>query len=444
MGKKIREIICPKCGSTKTTKQEHDYYKCNSCDTLFFLDTADITITHLQEVRMNHSEVSKPVNKQLIVIVLVVCIAAIVSFVLLLSKDNSETKNEVVQKNTIQVSGLKNGSIETFRLKDKRTILINLVRHSKFIPNGAGAIATRGWIVIHELPSGKIIKQDPFDVDFSIKGEGNTASSSIHWYRNKEQTLFAIVNEYFIYRFDEQKLTMVDVTNTYFEGITALESGVVSIKLSEISPSLLRVATNNGQVYLYSKDLSFIQPEIRYSDFLGRRKLVDKIYNLQKMDSKEVREFDFTRVGDNTYPYRLVDYTIRKQEGSPVEVGIFLSTTKSIRTFSEEKNIVAYTDFTKDRTYFPDSKVLGWDNEGVIIAIKMSRLQNEPYTLQKLKYEDTSVLWSVKTDWTYINKVYKNVSDAFVLFTVNKDGLILLDKEGNIHHSINLDYTFET
>jgi tRNA(Ile2) C34 agmatinyltransferase TiaS len=51
MAKTIRPLLCPQCGSPDKTTFGPDQFRCNACQTEYYLDTDDVTVT----VRHQHT-----------------------------------------------------------------------------------------------------------------------------------------------------------------------------------------------------------------------------------------------------------------------------------------------------------------------------------------------------------------------------------------------------
>ncbi|MDR0229653.1 MAG: hypothetical protein LBI72_11430 [Flavobacteriaceae bacterium] len=433
MAKTIKQISCPVCSSAKVTKLEHHYYMCNSCSIRFFLETDDVTVTHIhQDITVGEGTL-KQKRKNNILIVIGVGVALVLGLSLASLFSTNDTINRdstTITKKTEKVSGIESGTITTLQLKNGKEILVNIVIKGRLVQGGG--IDAKGWLVIQEVPSGKILKQSSFEVDFSIAGEGSNTAISVRWYKNTTNTLYAIVNHYYLFRFDESTFEMVDITKNYFEGIDAFESGVSYIGIDQQYPEFMCIGVNSGKKYVFSKELSVIEPSVRMTEVFERRRIAEKIYNLPKTNPTIEKRFAFTSSGQDNYPIRLVAYNINTQKGYPTKYARFSSWSKGVAVYKEKdlKDVISYDNFTPDREYYKDSKVLSTDEEGVVIAIKMARLSNEPYTIQKLKLEDGSILWSKKTMWKDIYSVYNTVSKDYILLSIERDNFIVLDKEG--------------
>lgn len=468
MAKTIKKITCPQCGSNNVLKHEHDYYVCNSCHTRFFLDTDDVTITHKHVTQstpppFNHTVPQKKYSVGGIIaigLLVLITIGAVIFNIVNHDKAKSNGKEDFGAYESAKDEYLYSSSrekIQTVKIDNNKAVLVNVGLFDKYsLPDDK---QDHIYVFVHELPSGKILKKIDLDVDLTIKGkESNSITDEILMFRDTKNRLFFIINKYYLFRFDEKTLEMVNVSQSYFEGIKELEVGIAGIDYDDRRlESFLQVTNNNGVKYAYSHDLGLIY---KYGGNEYKKEPFSRILALELPNPTIETHYDFTKFNEkyNDKPIQLMKYNIKVQKGYFVtnvdfqwfhlsyydwDKGVQVEGDKfGPSTYTEvAKRVVDYKDFTPDRKYVDKGKVLGEDKEGVIIAIKMSLLDSEPYTVQKLKHTDGSILWTQKTDWTYISEVFAQVSNDYLVVKADYRGATIIDtKTGEITDAFKFEY----
>ncbi|MDR0229652.1 MAG: hypothetical protein LBI72_11425 [Flavobacteriaceae bacterium] len=442
MAKTIKQISCPNCGSNKLTKQEHDYYMCNSCTTRFFLDTDNVTITHKHKVSFNEvwSRQSKGIRVCIVLAVVfgVVTCLGVISNVLKGESHENGKQETVTTKRTQHVTLSGSILLEVVKINEDKTVLVNLVSYGHF--DKLGNINRKSKLFIHDLPSGEILKEEMLEIDYSIEGRAKQVSPFI-WHKTYSNQLYLVVNNYFVYHFDEKKMQLVDVSNSLFEGIKEFEEGIVGIEKNRFFEEYWQVTNTKGQMYIYSVDSGICAPI--NNSLMNQRETRELLRERTMPNPITKRQYMFTSIGkESSNPCKLVEYYEKQQKGYHPLLPEFYSTAIGIVNRGNKKTVVKMRDFTPDRAYEYGGQIIGQDEEGVVIAIQMATLNSEPLTIQKLKHNDGDILWTKKTNWRTIKKVFSQIGDNFMTVVVDND-LYIIDKKGKIEKVSQLTYDIE-
>lgn len=456
MAKTIKKIACPQCGSNDIAKHEHDYYVCNSCNTRFFLDTDDVTITHKHESVQSTPPPStslfgKNKKKSSIILTIVIIGFILIRLIPLILNNTSKptreaTTNSVSGRWDERLHGAFWSKSETVKIDDKRAVLVHTAIFDR--KTIADNDKEKVFVFIHDLPSGKLIKRIDMNVDLSILGKGaHSGSDGIKMFRDSKDHLYFIFNKIFMYRFDELTLDMVDVTKSYFDGVKELEGDLVSITIGDRRlTSFLDVVNSEGVGYTYSRDLNkvILTKNKDYSKQPFSVMLATVLPN-----PKVVTKYAFTKFNENysDKPIQLMKYRIKEQKGyfdSEIDFqwfnvnyydwdkGVQIEKDKfGPSTYTEvSSRILEYNNFTPDRTYATKSEVLGEDSDGVFIAFKASLLDSETYTVQKLKKSDASIVWTHKTDWDRLSEIFSQVNANYAVVESSFRKIFIIDNKG--------------
>ncbi|MDR2224323.1 MAG: hypothetical protein LBE34_16550 [Flavobacteriaceae bacterium] len=453
MAKTIKKIVCPQCGSNKVNEVKTDYYLCESCKTNFFLDTDDITINHnIRNTRSNKEHLSIEQSKKVAKIISVfggVFILYLIGSSLLGGKDKVAENSSVEKNTTVTPSEDKGRTISPdyklgalVQLKDDTAVLVSVITFRDVFANGDGQ---QLYVVQYDPLTGKEISKTKQKVDLSIKGAGRGGGSPIQLFNDADNELYLIINNYFLYRFDKSQKKFVVVDHKFFDPYQEFSDGVAALEYQEYSNTLI-VLTNMGKKYAFYPDIKKVFPYDKSSNVYSLP-LTEPVIETKYTFSDESRDFPDESI-------QLITYQMKVQKGYPQKdvtfewgkdfggSGIFTDRSpykkRLITDYQLEKGrVTSYKDFTPGRNYVKGGKVLGQDDEGVIIAIKMSIATNETYTIQKLKRTDGSILWSKKVDWDSV-KTVNTVGNLMLLF-VDSYNAVLMNMKGEVVSTVDLN-----
>lgn len=452
MAKKVKKIVCPQCGSNDIKEVKSDYYMCNGCRTNFFLDTDDITINHTYSNKGNSRELSVDTSKKIAKVVCVfVGIFVVYQLVkIFLFSPSSPVQGVVSENSGSSILSTKPGRTISPNYKDAHLLQINdseniVVSLAGFNDVMASENKESLYVVLFDPETGKELQRTKLKVDLSVKGAGMNISSPFTMFQDVKDNLYLIVNKYFLYRFDKNKKQFVVVDHTFFEPYTEFADGIAAMDYNDYSKGL-EIVTNMGKKYMFYPDIQKVYP-------ISEK---HKVFDLQLPNPELKTSYVFSRSSDDfpTENIQLLEYTQEYQAGYPNDKfnfswrkdfggsGIFTDRSPYkkvlILPYTKEKSRVkSYRDISPGRPYIAGGSVLGFDEEGVIVALKLTIADNEAYTIQKLRKTDGHILWSKKTAWNSVNN-YNQIKNR-ILVKTDLYNVVIVDTDGETISTIDLN-----
>ncbi|MDR0229650.1 MAG: hypothetical protein LBI72_11415 [Flavobacteriaceae bacterium] len=433
MAKTIKSIICPQCGSNKIKELEKDYFQCNSCNTNFFLDTDDVTITHKhifeggQTIR--EDDKGKVIKIALTVLFAVVFVPLFISLFSNKKSSRSSVAAVAEKKYVNKVLSPKTFGKGLVELSKDKIAFVTLGYFDELKSDGQ---TEELYLYVIDAKTAKELKRAKQKVDITKKGAGVSKNwVEIESFLDANNNLYFIVNKYLVYLFDKQSMSLKDVTDTYFKDYPAFDSGVASVSISNRSFEYLTVTNNKGTKYAFVPAIKKVVPELEWSTLLA--------LPLPKAEVK--KRYLFVDKNEQHETMRLIQFEEKQQKGYP-SYEVYSSAT--FNQYSEESGrIETNKDFTPKRIYNKGAQILAEDEEGVVIAVKIAKNDNEPYTIQKLKHTDGSVIWEVKTSWTEGILKMKQVDTSCFAFMINKTNVVVMNMKGEQVSAIVMEFTIE-
>ncbi|KUF47189.1 hypothetical protein AS361_14285 [Myroides marinus] len=449
MAKTIKKIVCPQCGSNQVDETKKDHYICRSCNTQFFLDNDDITINHNYNKGSYNPEQGVQVAKKamigLSIVIFVYFAYQVTSF--LMTDSTPENVNSTGYNTTPPPA------------RDVRYVnaSINEVDMIKD-PKGNDVIVYTGWFndifaekgkensvitVILDAKTGEEISRKAIEVDLSVIGAG-TQSTRLDYYRGANDELFLIVNHYYLFLYNPSQKVFENVTDTFFVKYPEFAGGVAAVE-SRNFDGCLTVTNNKGKQYVLYDSIGVVLPIDKVSNIYDRQLPDPEKTTSYKFSSvshdfpdEEIQLIQYEHMTQRGYPQYNVNFGWRKDYGGS---GIFTerSPYKKVLVMPYTKakaKIVSIKDLTPNHTYVDGGKILASDAESVIIAIKMSVLEKETITLQKISSLDGSVIWTKKTDWTQVRS--SSVEGDNILVRLDSTKIVVINKEGDIQMASDL------
>ncbi|MTG98388.1 MULTISPECIES: hypothetical protein [Myroides] len=450
MAKTLKKIICPQCGSNKIKELKDDYYKCESCQTNFFLDSDDININHKYTYNDSYDPNAEKNKKAAIKFVIIfLAVILVLSFigpiisVISSSKSKNTTIVEPVQeivppKKEVKMVPMSIKANTLYRLKENKVTLVQVATTNDFF---AKRDKVRLFLILNDVITGEELSRKPIDVDLSLKGVGLMTDFSVEFFKISDRDLYLIVNNYHLLKFNDVLQCFEKVDEELFRSHKEFSEGIAGLKYNTFDEGI-EVTNNLGKKFMYYIYLN----KVYSSDE------VYKVYDLPLPNGVKKTGYLFTRKSFD-YPdeaRQLIQYDYWYQEGYPMYYfyfewrrdyggsGVFSSSSPHkkvlILDYTRKKaRIGKVRDFTPNRKYAVGT-VVGSDEEGVIIAIKQSILENETYSLQKLSSKDGSILWTKKTEM----KGFRNVEMIDGVFKVGVDYNVfqIFDTKGEVLSTI--------
>lgn len=444
MAKTIKKIICPQCGSNEVVETKQDHYHCKSCNTQFFLDNDDITINHNYNTGSRNNEQGVQMAKKAIIAVSAVIFVyfgyQLTSF-LLMDTSTSPTVNALGYDTTPPAT-------RPPREVSASYFSVALMND----PKGNDVIVYSGWYndifadkgkedevvtVILDTKEGKELSRNILDVDLSLKGSG-TSSSRIDYYRGTNDELFMIVNNYYLFLYNPSQKLFENVTDTFFNKYPEFAGGVAAIE-SRTFDGCLTVTNNKGKQYAVYEGIEVILPIDKVGTIYdvplpnGVKKVSYRFSSIgHDFPEEEIQLIQYEHLIQKGYPEYNVNFSWAKDFGGS---GVFSERSPYnkvlVRPFAKIKaKIITVKDLTPNHTYVDGGHIITSDSESVTIAIKMSVLTNETYSLQKISAKDGSIIWTKKTDWKEIREVSEEGNN--VLVRLSNSNIAVISKDGDI------------
>lgn len=449
MAKTIKKIVCPQCGSNQVAETKKDHYQCMSCNTQFFLDNDDITINHNYTTSKLNNEQGVQVAKKAIIGV---------SAVIFIYFAYQITTSIFADPTPSTVNNL---GYDTTPPPEREVRYVSASYFETALvtePKGNTIIVYTGWYndifadkglenevvtVLLDATTGKELSRSIIEADLSIKGAG-THSSRLDYYRGANDELFLIINNYYLFLYNPSQKTFEDITTSFFMKYPEFAGGVAAIE-SRTFDQCLTITNNKGKQYVLYDDIEVVLPIDK----------VSTIYERALPHPTKTTSYKFTRIGHD-FPeeeIQLIQYEHMTQKGYPQHnvnfswakdyggSGIFSDRSPFkkvlVRPYTKAKaKIVSIKDLTPNHTYVDGGHVLTGDADSVLIAIKMSVLENETITLQKISGTDGSVLWTKKTDWKEVREY--DVEGDHILVRLDGSKIAVINKEGEVSLSSDL------
>lgn len=420
MAKQIKAIECPKCGSTEKTEIKPDYFRCNNCNTEYFLDNDDVTINqNIHHTNDNFKNTAAPSSiRKIVWIVVGVCAVFTLLFVIpmfFISKPN-------VDEFSVGESGGGNWwgeKISFYATADDNPVMVQVGDLS-----GKGNIET-ATISFYDLLNNKKLKQESLPVTSNKSGN----DYEIRHFKNGE--VYIIVNKQHIFKVNKKDATAEDITSTTFATHPEMSSGIADAKfLMEEYGDGIELKNNENTTYFYYPIIDKLYTKDENTE------LMDKL-DIKVPGENLVTNYRFT--GESLdYPERgiqLIQYQRKDSENGPGNYYNFYW-TKDAFTGDELYNpslkmIRSWKDFTPQRKYLnPD--LLYFDDNVVIFTFSNTPADDGPRSLQCLDAKTAEVKWTLPGADKYMGIVvtYKNgvmADNGKSIWLINNEGKIIND-----------------
>lgn len=414
MAKSIKAIECPKCGSTQKTEVRPDTFRCEGCNTEYFLDNDDINVNYT--VRQ-HAPVPAPgaplAGKSRAVVVGAVAVSAL----LLAGGMRSLFHREPVVYYPVAASGgtVVAGDPDAAR---KQPITYTWGSNETTLYPGAGGRPERVMIgnqtysgagmfkdslvaIFYDASTGTELRSQP------LPQPAGSSSLGITLRRFADGAMYALLNKTTVYQLDPLSHRVEDVSQRLFRGQPELASGVASVEfISENQGDGFNVFTNDGRTLSYYPLIHKVYgKEEVYAAQTGFESL--------RPGSPAKTAFTFSTKG-LSYPedkLQLIKYQFRDNIGGPKDKpdfewgddyggsGIFtdadphrkvLTTPAAMR----KSRVLSYSDFTPGRLYF-NPGVRYYDADLVLITFRPTAAENSPLTVQALDARTAAIRFTL-------------------------------------------------
>lgn len=419
MAKKIKAIKCPQCGSTKQKRIDEEHFECLNCGSGYLLDTDDITINH--NYNYNTPKIpAAPVNKKAVGIFIAILFFG---FVWLMVSGMFSKKDSIATAFTNKITWQNETVSQVFT--DKNNVI------KLFIVGNIGS-NTRSyndkenkklyWSV-YNVASGKTEQLNVFtDISETIS-LGDITLKPLN-----DGSIYFVFKKTKVYRYDISENSFVHMNNDLEQTIDKLKTGIASIEINQ-SYNCLDIVSNTGAKISYFPSTKI---QMQYPD---------------KGTTMPNAVLQTKYAVSNSNPNYLIQYQAMQQSGYPA----FTKPVFNI-TFNEKEEPVNATisnqdaekAFIKSHSILPIKNrmhkliVLGNNNDNVAVAYKENISEGEKYIIQLLDNKG-SVKWNLKTNFGLIDHTNNALSAKNELFVTANKTFYLIDTDGKITKTINLE-----
>ncbi|WP_316850496.1 hypothetical protein [Pedobacter agri] len=242
MPKEIKAIQCPKCGSTQKEELRPEYFRCQNCDTEYFLDDDDININH----NISYSSGIKPATiapqKIMMTIVALVIFIVLAGILLPLLFNNKRVESNLTQIPVlVDSNAYRWGDKEVINFENSANNLIIAImgyREYEFDDKQK----TANYIAFYDANTGKELSKQRL-VKLPQERLNNAA-----FRRFQNGDIYAIGNKSLLYKIDQINTRLVDVPDDFFSRHKELAAGIAQIEFigSEWGDGL-KLVTNDGK-----------------------------------------------------------------------------------------------------------------------------------------------------------------------------------------------------
>lgn len=429
MAKQIKVIKCPNCGSVQKTEIKPEHYRCDNCQTEYFLDNDDINI-HIH----HQNRPTKPINvfthnpTLKIVLASIGVIVLVTVFTLLFKRqsDNPPSQNRVSQvQNTPSSSGV-NSPPTTAKItevpkkfhtqyeycstiidKDKAYIL-TLEDHSYAYNDH------HFFFTIYDLTSNKSIKEYPID-KLSTDKFGQVKWSYLDF--SNDKTYF-VANNNTIFLLDKINAKLDNITPSLLHNHPDYQTGLASVTISQTtSGNAFHILTNDGkkiyyyplidEVYVDNYDFQMLKNRPKRApddtrehttyDFANRYGEDNKLikFTYVSYDGKPHLSIRSANVGDE----KLTEYGKHTDSNTAYDIVI-----DSAYRHNKLVTVMNHKNLTPNRLYF-DPSILYSDNHILIIKTKANAAPGANYNYQQIDIEHGKVIWTLSDELFTIKEI---------------------------------------
>ncbi|MCD0490586.1 hypothetical protein LPB86_20265 [Pedobacter sp. MC2016-14] len=444
MAKEIKVLKCPQCGSTAKTELKPDFFRCNNCQTEYYLDNDDVTINYNHNYNHRNTPAFDEGNKKTVRIVSVlagVFIMVIVIFNvlsgLLSSRPSVSTNNTVSESEDKQEEIFSNSRYNALPFlkpgDSKPTILVVEDRsyHSDPTKTRNGIYLTFYDVELKKLGEEKI-------------GDDDMSGTDVKWRTFSDGNIYIVADKTKLLKLDQSTLKVSDAGKAFFSAMPELQVGVATMEfVYEEKGDGLVLFTNDGQTLyyyplvkkLYSKD-AFYEAVVSPGS-LGKEAKTKTIHLFTSASDDfpgELRQLIQVTYKDNGPGPKDVIENARwhKNYGGS---GIFTDRSPFLKELignddEQDGRIISWKDLTPGRKYFAP-KVLLNNGNSVLISINADANPASPAKIQQLNSGTGAI------EWTTDLKKGESVDQMFAykggyLAVMNSNTFMTLDANGKV------------
>jgi hypothetical protein len=408
MAKEIKAIKCPQCGSTDKTEIRTDFYRCNSCQTEYFLDNDDVTINYNHN--FNHNIPQFPANGARVLKVVGIIIGVIFGLSILIniitsifsSKKDYNTSGSVYSTvKTEEDQGYSASRYELYSfLQPSSQEPIMLVIENRRYRSNTNKEKEGTYLAFYNPIKKKLVKEEKIS-------EKGLSSGSIKAREFSDGNTYLINDKTSLLVLDKESLKLSDAGKRFFGAKQELQVGVATMEfVYEDNGDGLILLTNDGKKRYYYPLVQKLYNEDEYYD-------AQQGFNTLLPGAKDKTYYMFTSKSSD-YPednLQLLQINYKDNGGGPKDVadhiswgkdyggsGIFTDrdpyTKVLISGFDKKRGrINSWKDLTPGRLYFSPSVVFD-DGNTLVICFRPDANPSSGLKLQQVNRQSGAVEWT--------------------------------------------------
>jgi len=449
MAKEIKALKCPHCGSTAKTEIKDGMYRCNSCQTEYYLDDDAVNIIYHHNYTTGAATPPKadPVKAKITLVAIVVAII-VLGLLATLVFTNKVSNYTPPEPTSAQESGVKEEEYSTTRTRayyhlfihpGKGNPILEVIENRTYNAKSDSS-KTGHYLTFYEMPSIKRVKEEKIDE------ENQYRMSSIKNKRFSDGNIYLIKKDNTLHRIDKSELKLNEIGKQLFSTHQELQIGIASLDFSSNDGDAINILANDGKEWVY-------YPIINK---LYTKKSIYKLsqgFNQLLPGWKIDTYYTFTSLS-STYPdakQQLLKVKYKDNYGGPKRMvispswhdnyggsGVFYSTDPHNKELIEDYamddgRILNYKDLTPGRLYFSPGVLIG-NSSTLLITFQASADKKSAYKVQQLNTSNGSVVWtSSLPEGCEVDEIMKTET-GFMAISEN-DELIQMDQKGNIKNN---------
>lgn len=420
MAKQIKVLKCPSCGNTKPLSQANDQYRCDKCDTNFFLESQDIN------VNVKHSFDKAPISfkgENITIMFVVLCLSLVIFSVFYFSASGIG-----VEKSSDSEYISKGNSL--YPVNDKEEIKVTEL---KVFPYNNKPVAL--YIESRNLPVGQRDQDGIYGVfyDFlnakvlkEIKLSSNYADTLTHRFFPSQDKDYYIIDNKSVYCMDPDNLEIKDVTKQITDAKPALQAGFSKIGFVEQgNGDGFIIDTKLGKTFYYfpTQNSLYTYEAFKHLSTSGLKGIAPDATTRSKYLFVNKETHSSLNVGQ----LMKVDY--KYNNGGPEQEITHLDSRNLQPGYYKAYRVEKLEPIGQEFVCF-FSKVLYADQQGAVIVYKPI-FDVQANQIMELIDINGKQIWKVTNNW---NTKLKNISKVGSTYYVQKDHNVILElnKDGFI------------
>ncbi|TDQ11423.1 hypothetical protein [Pedobacter metabolipauper] len=449
MAKEIKAIKCPQCSSTSKTEIKPEIYRCNNCQTEYYLDNDDITVNY----NHNHnSNTTKPIlnpgqTKNLITGIVIFVVAMVLLSVLISVFSVSQNDGSVVseteqteQKEKVQIPYAEM-NIASFVFSQPATgdPIVMYITHRDY-KDSLDVQKTGIYFAFHNPVKKKLIKE------IKLGDEIKTRDFKIRTFSDGNVYL---LGDSKLYRLEKDGLKVIEAGRNYFSAQPKFEVGIASVYFdSKEHGDALVINTNDGKKYYYYPLIQKVYKSTtddRARAEWGFKNLLPvgkkKVYHLFSEESSDFPEekiqlLKVTYLDNGPGPKKILDRMSWFRDYYAAGGNGFYSSNdpyvKSLFGVYNEAScrILSAKDLTPDRDYFY-AKIAYEDDNSLLIQMKGDASPEKNYKLQKINIQNGKIEWTADLPACCLLENLVKFKDGYI-GSLNKNEYTQFDLNGKV------------